>query len=248
MAQVGTVEKAVELLFHLHSNSQAQGVTAIGQALGIPKSSIHRLLVSLGRRQLVERDDRGRYRLGSGLIALGQGVLDREPVVAAARPILEAEVGEVGETFFLVGARAGALVVLDKAEGTGFVRAAPRVGSRVPVYATAVGKLYLAFDDEQFPLPREPMPSFTPQTIALPEALAAEVAIARSRGWAANFDEWIPGLSVLAAPVWLGDQMLAAVALAAASQRLQALGIESLAERVMNAGRRIEARLDGRGD
>jgi DNA-binding IclR family transcriptional regulator len=248
MEQVGTVEKAVELLFHLHSSSQAQGVTAIGHALGIPKSSIHRLLVSLGRRQLVERDERGRYRLGSGLIALGLGALDREPVVVAAHPVLEAEAAAVGETFFLVGARAHELVVLDKAEGTGFVRAAPQVGSRVPVYATAVGKLYLAFDGEQFPLPSEPMPSFTPRTIALPEALAADVASVRSRGWAANFDEWIPGLSVLAAPVWLGGRMLATVALAAASQRLQDLGVEALAERVVDAGRRIEARLDGRGE
>ena len=107
------------------------------------------MLRSLGRRGLVERDERGRYRAGIGLLALGLGVVDREPIVAAARPVLEDRALALGETFFLVVARAGELVVLDKAEGTGFLRAAPQVGSRVPVHATAAGKLYLAFAPDQ---------------------------------------------------------------------------------------------------
>ena len=113
-------------------------MTAIGRALGLPKSSAHRLLTALSRRGLVEQDGRGRYRPGIGLVALGLGALEREPVVVAARPVLEQEAGALGETFFLVAARAGRLVVLDKAEGNGFLRAAPRVGSSVPVHATAV--------------------------------------------------------------------------------------------------------------
>ena len=52
----------------------------------------------------------------------------------------ELEAQRLGETVFLTAARAGAVVVLDKAEGTGFLRAAPRIGSTVPLHATAVGK------------------------------------------------------------------------------------------------------------
>ena len=135
-AAATSIEKAVDLLFHLHDLAEPQGVTAIGRALGLPKSSAHRMLRSLGRRGLVERDERGRYRPGLGLLALGLGIVDREPLAAAARAVLEAEALALGETFFLVVARAGELVVLDKAEGTGFLRAAPQVGSRVPVHAT----------------------------------------------------------------------------------------------------------------
>ena len=62
----------------------------------------------------------------------------------AGEQTFEAAAAQYGETFFLVSARARRLVVLDKAEGTGFLRAAPRVGSSVPAHATAVGKLYLA--------------------------------------------------------------------------------------------------------
>ena len=76
-----TIEKAVDVLFHLHGEPAARGVTDIGRALGMPKSSAHRVLAALGRRGLVEKDERGRYRPGIGLIALGLGALDREPVV-----------------------------------------------------------------------------------------------------------------------------------------------------------------------
>src|SRR6188768_1511023 len=44
----GTVEKALDLLFFLHASGGARGVSEIGRALGVPKSSAHRLLASLG--------------------------------------------------------------------------------------------------------------------------------------------------------------------------------------------------------
>ena len=165
MESLSTVEKAVELLYHLHESPAPQGVTAIGRALGVPKSSAHRLLTALSRRGLVEQDGRGRYGPGIGLVALGLGALEREPVVAAARPVLEQEADALGETFFLVGSRAGRLVVLDKAEGSGFLRAAPRVGSSVPVHATAAGKLYLAFAPEALAPSRGALERFTPRTL-----------------------------------------------------------------------------------
>lgn len=243
--RLGTVDKAVELLFHLHAEPEARGVTAIGRALGMPKSSAHRLLSSLGRRGLVERDGRGRYRPGIGLVALGRGVLERDPVVAAARPALEAEADALGETVFLVGARAGRLLVLDKAEGTGFLRAAPQVGSEVPVHATAVGKLFLAFAGDVVELPQGPLERFTEHTVEGPEGLLREVARARQRGFAENREEWIAGLSVAAAPILVGTRMQGALAVAAPAPRLELLGLEAAAGRLVKAAARVAARLTG---
>lgn len=243
--QAGTVEKAIDVLFHLNASSESRGVTAIAEALGLPKSSVHRLLVSLARRGLVEQDTRGRYRPGIGLVALGLGALDREPVVVAARSVLEQEAESLGETFFLVGQRAHEIVVLDKVEGTGFLRAAPRVGATVPIHATAVGKLYLAFAPAAVSFPAGPLEAFTQETAVDAGALRAAVAETKLRRWASNRDEWIPGLSVLAAPVLVGERMRAAVALAMPSQRLEEFGEEALARRVVDAGGRIASRLEG---
>jgi DNA-binding IclR family transcriptional regulator len=246
--KLGSVEKALDILFHLHGCSRPQGVTSIGRALGIPKSSAHRLLSALGRRGLVERDGGRRYRPGVGLIALGLGVLENEPVVAVARPVLEEQARLLGETFFLVAARGGELLVLDKAEGTGFLRAAPRVGAVVPVHATAVGKLYLALDPEAVEELDAELEPFTDRTLTDAAELWRAVDEARRRGWAQNRDEWIPGLSVLAAPVLAGRRLVAALALAAATPRLDALarnqdeGLRYLRA----AAERIGARLEGR--
>jgi IclR family acetate operon transcriptional repressor len=244
-APLGTVDKAVDILFHLHGEGRPQGVTAVGRALGLPKSSAHRLLTALGRRGLVERDDRGRYRPGIGLVALGLGALDSEPIVLAARPVLEEAAHAVGETFFLVGARAGRLVVLAKAEGTGFLRAAPRVGSSVPVHATAAGKLFLAFGPEAVTPPEPPYERFSSRTVGTSEQLAAAVARVRRSGIAENRDEWVPGLTVLAAPVRTGSRMHAAIAVAASSQRFQALVAGAVADTLRAAARRVADRLHG---
>jgi DNA-binding IclR family transcriptional regulator len=247
MDSQGTVEKAVDVLFHLHAEPSPRGVTDIGRALGLPKSSTHRLLSALGRRGLVERDERGRYRPGFGLVALGVGVLESEPVVAAARPVLEQAAQSLGETCFLVGARAERLVVLDKVEGTGFLRVAPTIGASVPVHATAVGKLFLAFDSGAVSAPSEPHELFTEHTLATPALLTAEVARVRECGFAESREEWTHGLSVLAAPVISADRLVAAVAVAAPSQRYSELGSETIAAATRAAAGRVSARLEGTG-
>ena len=83
MAGAATVEKAIDVLFHLHGAESALGLGEIARALGLAKSSCHRLLASLAVRDLVEQDESGRYRPGLALLSLGLGVQRREPVVAA---------------------------------------------------------------------------------------------------------------------------------------------------------------------
>jgi len=246
-----SVEKALDVLFHLHGVGAA-GVSGIARALELPKSTTHRLLASLARRGLVEQDEQGRYRPGLRLVALGLGVLDREPVVAAARPELEAEARATGETLFLAAARGGRVVVLDKVEGTGFLRASPRVGEEVPLPVTATGRLHLAFAPESVAAAAA---AATPAGFAARQALARELVQVRRRGWAQNREEWIPGLAVVAAPVLIaagragsgtGGRLVAVVALAAPAVRLPASHTERFARRVVAAAERIGATLEGR--
>ena len=65
MAGAATVEKALDVLFHLHDAAVPLGLSEIGRALDLPKSSCHRLLASLAKREMVERDEVGHYRPGT---------------------------------------------------------------------------------------------------------------------------------------------------------------------------------------
>ena len=243
METASSVDKALDLLFHLHEAPAALGVSQLARELGVPKASAHRLLRTLTRRGLVEQNAFGHYAPGAGLIALGLAVLERDPVVAVARPILEEEAARLGETVFLTGLRGGAMVVLDKAEGRGFLRAAPQIGSAVPLHATAVGKLALAFAPDLAHATERT--SFTTRTRTDDVSLFAELESAREDGFAANRDEWIDGLSVVAAPVMAprAGGLLAALAVAAPTPRMEELGFAEVAEAAIRAAARIEQRL-----
>lgn len=246
MEHLATVEKALEVLYHLHGEGGARGLSEIGRALGLPKSTAHRLLASLARRGLVEQDAQGHYRLGIALLALGLGVLRREPVVAAARPVLEELADAVGDTLFLAAARAGRLLVIDKEEGSGFLRASPRIGAEVPLHATAVGKVYLALAPDLVALPAGPLEAFTARTRTSRAALARELERVSARGYAENREEWIPELCGVAAPIRVGDRITAVLAISGPSSRFAPAESERLAREVVLAAQRIEARLEGR--
>lgn len=246
LEQSGTVEKALDLLFHLHGVAKPCGVSDLARQLSMPKSSVHRLLTSLSSRALVEQDEDGRYRPGVGLVALGLGVVEREPVVLAARPVLEAESRALGETLFVVAARAGRLIVLDKVEGTGVLRAAPNVGSTLPVHATAAGKLYLAHAPHLVDEPADSLPTFTERTRNSARTLQREVAEAKRVGYAFNREEWVPGLCVAGAPIVDDGPLRGVIVAAVPTQRFDELGAETLGKTLADAGRRIAARLQGR--
>ncbi len=246
MASGGTVEKALDVLYCLHEAQAPLGVTQIGRSLSLPKSTTYRLLASLGRRGLVDRDPRGRYRPGMALVTLASGLLERDPVVVAARPVLEEQARARGETIFLAALRTGRILVLDKEEGSGFLRAAPRVGTEIPVYATAIGKLYMALAPDTVSLPEGPVHAFTPLTCLPGPALDRELARIRSQGWASNLDEWILGLTGLAAPVLQAGRLVAAVAVAGPSSRLPPREHGRFIQEILAAGRAIAERLEGR--
>lgn len=240
---VGAVDKALDLLFHLHRVGP-RGVTDVARELGIPKPTAHRLLGVLTRRGLLEKTARNLYRPGFALVSLGYGILEGDPVVAVARQPLEEAAAELGETFFFVGARAGELIVLHKEEGKGILRAAPIIGSRVPVHATSAGRLFLAYAPELVHLP-EVLEAYTETTPADRASLEEAVAIAGSRGFELNEGGWIRGLSVLSAAVRSRGKMVGVVALAAAEPRMRELGGISLAPSVVELAGRIATRVEG---
>lgn len=237
------VDKALDVLFHVHGAPEPQSVTDVARVLGMPKSTVHRLLGALRRRHLVEQDEAGRYGPGLGALKLAAGLLDREAVVVAAHAVLAEEAEAFGETFFLVAARGGRLVVLEKSEGTGVLRVSPEIGSEVPVHATAVGKLYLAHAPEL--LERSERTRFTDHTLVDERALSEQVAAARDRGFAVNDEEWIEGLAVVAAPVFSGGDLVGAVCTAMSVARMRALGTNDVGQRAIRAAARVESRMQG---
>jgi DNA-binding IclR family transcriptional regulator len=211
MERSGTVDKALRVLEVLHQAKAPLALADLARALAMPKATTHRLLASLLSAAFVEQHGDGRYALGIGLVRLGLGALALDPVVRASQLELERAAQELGETFFLVKARAGRLVVLSKVEGTGMLRVAPDVGAEVPLEVTASGRLYMAF-----------APELLDGNPGLARVSAASVKRARIRGYDVNDSEWLPGLTVVAAPILLDAELLGCVTCAGPAVRLGA--------------------------
>ena len=125
-------------------------------------------------------------------------------------------------------------------------RASPQVGSEVPVHATAVGKIHLAFSEEIFlSEAAEDREAFTQSTLVQPHELERDIEQIRESGVAWNREEWIPGLFVVAAPIQVSGRMLGSVAIALPSSRRYELGEALLEAEVRIAAKRISERLSG---
>ncbi len=244
MERSGSVEKALDVLLHLHAEGPC-ALAEIGDALGLPSSTAHRLLASLGSRGLVERDGHGRYRPGMALVSLALAALQDDPLIAAARAAIAVAVRDLRETVLLSGARARGLTVLAVEEGDGFLRAAPRVGAQLPAHATAPGKLYLALAPGTLDLPDRGLPRFTLVTLGDGVDLQRELATVRERGWAASSDEWLPGLADIAAPVRIRGQLAGVLSVAGPTSRFQSARQESFLEHLLGAAERVARGLEG---
>jgi IclR family transcriptional regulator, acetate operon repressor len=235
MERSGTVDKAVRVLTALQRMGRATALAELATSTGLPKPTLHRLLASLLAHDLVEQDGEARYALGVGLVRLGLGALSVDPFVRVARPELERAVRAFGETFFLVGARAGRLVVLDKVEGTGLLRAAPSVGTEVPIAQTASGRLFLGLAPEQLL-----------ESAATRRLSKRAVEHAVKRGYDLNEGAWIEGLTVIAAPVVAAGRLFGTVACAGAAAQLAGERREEAIRRTRKLAERIARGIEGR--
>lgn len=186
---------------------EARPVTAteINAALRLPKATIHRLVAALEAEGWLVRDLDGRsYVPGARLRAMMLGVMRSGRHLLAQRAVLIRLHDAVGETCNISIPDGDAMLYLDRVETQAPLRIDLKVGSRVPLHATASGKMALSQLDEagfeRF-LAGASLPARTPHTITAPQALRDEIAAIRTRGYATDSEELIEGMIAVAVPV-----------------------------------------------
>jgi DNA-binding IclR family transcriptional regulator len=237
---VGSVARALALLDALAEGPA--GVNALARRIGVNPSSASRLLATLERGGLVDREPGGPYRLGMHLVTLADRALARLDVRDLARPQLRALVEQTGETATLSVPAGDEAVTVDFVPGEASVISMARVGRPSIGHATAAGKVLLAFGDAQ-PGTLEP---YTERTITDPQRLAAELAVVRRQGWAEAEGEREPDLNALAAPVvGRGGALVAILGLQGPGGRLTAARRRAVLPVLLDAAARVSRALGG---
>ncbi len=247
---VQSVSRAVDILEALAEEGRELGVSDLSRRVGLPKSTLFGLLSTLADRGLVQRNAAGQYRLGLRLFELGNRVLEGADLRQVAHPLLERLVAEFRETAHLVVLDRGEAVYIDKVESPESMRIVTRVGTRLPAHCSAVGKSILAH------LPEEQLdeivrllglPRLTAHTITDSSGLKRHLAQVRAQGFATDDEEVSEGLSCVGAPVWDHTGcVVAAVSIAAPTNRLRGEKHARIVEAVKLAAREISDQLGGR--
>lgn len=203
---VPAVDKAFKILEMLKGEGSEHTIVEIARELGLNKSTVHKLLVTLCHHGVVQRDEQSkRYRLGIALVEFGNVALNNIDIRRAAKPFLRELVEFSGETACLAGLQGTKVVIIDKKEPPSQIRVSPVLGWRFPATMSAMGKALLAWLTEAKAdeiMRREGLPARTPRSIIDPLAYKAEMAATRRRGYAIEIEEFHEGVRGVAAPVF----------------------------------------------
>ena len=242
---VQSVDRAISILQVLARHGAAH-VSEIAGELGVHKSTVFRLLATLEARGLVEQNaERGRYRLGHGVVQLAAGATKKHDLPVLSRPVCRELAQTVGETVNVVIHDGHEVISIDQVIGSATVTIINWVGQRTPMHATSAGKLFLACmpPEQAGAILAGGLPKYTRHTIVDPAALKEHLALARQRGYACTMEEHETGLASVAAPIRsLDGQVVAAVTVSGPTFRLNQDTIPDVAAHVLAAAAEISQR------
>lgn len=183
---------------------EPRGITAIAQEIGLPKSTVSRLVNDLVEYRYLERG-RGGVRLGLRLFELGQRASGPRELRQIARAQMSDLRQATGRTVQMAVLEGSDVVYIEILPGESRLSAPQRgeEGGRLPAHATALGKALLAFSppgvvDEVL---AASMQTFTPNTITDPSVLRRQLSSVRETGVAYQFEESGPGLTAVGSTI-----------------------------------------------
>ena len=225
IALATSLVKALDVLLALEQGSEGRGVTDIARALGLPKSAVHRLLVTFQACGFVQQQaETSRYTLGPVLARLGLRAADLFTPRRVARPSMEALAHEVGETIFLGVLCEESVLIVEKVEHNQVLRISPELGTTLPLRQTALGQVWLAFcpvAQREALLATLLVPESVIPTERVLAGLRQELNAIAQQGFAASLETWMPDICCLAVPVWnRGHELVAALAVAVPRSRM----------------------------
>jgi DNA-binding IclR family transcriptional regulator len=216
------LDKAVLVLDAFRPAGGAYRLTELAARTGLTKTTVFRLAGDLVRLGLLERTGEV-YRLGGKLFELGSLVPRRQDLREAALPFLQDLFETTRETVHL-GIREGSDVVyVERIHGHDALPLPSRIGGRLPLTCTGVGKALLAFSEPKLAeeLLAQPLPKLTRYSISDPVRLRTAIEQTQVSGLAYEEQEAALGVSCIAAPVFDGAVAVAALSVAVPRERFR---------------------------
>lgn len=202
---IQAVSHALDLLEQFHGDVDELGVSELSKRLKLHKNNVFRLLATLESRGYIEQNKATEnYRLGLKTLELGQTFIRQMGLLRQSKPVLDTLVSECNETSYVAVLKDFNIIYLDAVETDMIVRVVPRVGSQMPAYCTAAGKIHLAhMSDEELEnyFQQREFKPFTDKTITDREELKKQLRLVVDNGYAVDDEELDIGVKCVSAPI-----------------------------------------------
>ncbi|MDQ0298058.1 DNA-binding IclR family transcriptional regulator [Salibacterium salarium] len=205
MPIIQSVDRALSILDLFDESESELKITDISEKMMLHKSTVHSLLKTLEKHQYVEQDEQsGKYRLGMKLFERGHSVIRSRDIRGVAKDFLYTLSKDTGQTVHLVIQDGKEGVYIDKVESASATVLYSRIGRRIPLHCSGVGKALIAFQSDQaisFVLDDYEFVRRTEHTITTREGFWEEIKRVREKGYAEDLEENEPGVRCVAIPV-----------------------------------------------
>ncbi len=241
---VPALEKALLILEMLASSRAGLSLPEIVKKSGLPKSSVHCLLVTLQRQEYLHRNENtGRYMFGLKLFSLANMALSGLKLREQAAPHLYSLMQQTRLTAHMAILEKNEAVLIAKVDCPVVFRLATWLGKRMEVHCTGLGKALIAnLPEERLNelLREHGLPRHNENTIASPKRLKEDLANAAKRGYAIDDEEDEIGLRCIGAPVFdHTGAVIAAISIAGTTTQITGENVHDLAQRVKGAAASI---------
>ena len=239
-----TTRKGFGILEILAVSDEPRGVSELARETGFTRSNVQRILMTLCELGYAEKHaPSGRYQASLRQWEIGVKVLVRSSIVRAARAELlrlRATTGESAVLCLLVG---GEILYVNKLESDAPIRMSCSVGTRLPLYATATGRVIAAHLSHEARMDA---------VSALPNEWTAQdfqnqLERIRTRGYEISLGSFRKGVNSVAAPIWQSSGVEAAIAISGPEERMAEDELPKRLPAVLDAASRISEALGHTG-
>jgi len=200
-----SVKKAFAILSAISSSKDGMGVSDLAKKLKMAKSTVHGMTSALEELGAVMRYPlTKKYKLGFALLEIGRSAYSQIDLQTSARPVTEDLMEKTQTSVFLGILNWDQVTILDIVEARQDLNITAPVGSTIPLFAGAVGKVFLAsMPDEQAVkiVQSKGLPQFTDNSIVDSEMYFNELRQVREKGYAIDDEEYIMGVRAVASPL-----------------------------------------------
>lgn len=233
---VQSINRALDIVESLAVQQSGLSLTDIAGEVGLPKSTVYRIISTLVKRGYVDRNTDGNYKIGLKLIEAVSYHINSLELQTQARPYVLQIAANLGLTSHLGVMDGDKVVYIEKMDVLSSVKMYSQIGLRTHAYCSSLGKCMLSnYSKEELNavMANCSFIKFTPNTIGSIEELHDEMSIVRKQGWAMDNEEYERGHRCIGAPIYdyRGD-IIAAISASGDKHVLTDDRIESVAEYV----------------